>query len=47
MAVSFGPLVFHHCFFQADVKLTKEMRMRAKYLGEKGELCKNLADFLE
>lgn len=32
---------------EADVKLTRGMRMRAAYLGEKGELCKNLADFLE
>lgn len=32
---------------EADVKLTKEVRMRATCLGEKEELCKNLADFLE
>lgn len=30
-----------------DVKLTKGVGMRAAYLGEKGKLCKNLADFLE
>lgn len=34
-------------FPEADVKLTKGLRMRAAYLGEKGELRKNLADFLE
>jgi len=32
---------------EADIKLTKGVRMRAAYLGEKGELCKNRADFLE
>lgn len=32
---------------EVDVKLTKGLRMRAAYLREKGELCKNLAEFLE
>lgn len=32
---------------EVDIKITKGLRMRAAYLGEKGELCKNLADLLE
>lgn len=34
-------------FPEADVKLTRGVRTRAACLGVKGELCKNLAGFLE